>query len=64
MGNPPRLWATPSPVGDLFKGIKITTEIKNHPNPSITSECPAEPESAGGSGHQDEGINAKTTRAR
>ena len=50
----------PSPVGDLFKGIKITTEIKTTtPNPSVTNEHPAEPESAGGSGHQDDGINAE-----
>ena len=50
----------PSPVGDLFKGIKITTEIKTTtPNPSVTNEHPAEPESAGGSGHRDDGINAE-----
>ena len=60
-GDPPSpVGDPPSPVGDLFKGIKITTEIKTTtPNPSITSECPAEPESAGGSGHQDEGSNAE-----
>lgn len=59
-GDPPSpVGDPPSPVGDLFKGIKITTEIKTTtPNPSITSECPAEPESAGSSSHQDEGINA------
>ena len=60
-GDPPSpVGDPPSPVGNLFKGIKITTEIKTTtPNPSITSECPAEPESAGGSGHQDEGINVE-----
>ena len=54
VGNPP------SPVGDLFKGIKITTEIKTTtPNPSVTNERPAEPESASGGGHQNEGSNVE-----
>ncbi len=62
VGDPPSpVGDPPSPVGDLFKGIKITTEIKTTtPNPSVTNEHPAEPESAGSSGsHQDEGINAE-----
>ncbi|MEZ5581138.1 MAG: hypothetical protein R3F40_18065 [Candidatus Competibacteraceae bacterium] len=59
VGDPPLACGLPpSPVGDLFKGIKITNRLNHHPKPSITSERPAEPESAG-SGHQDEGINAE-----
>ncbi len=52
---------TLSPVGDIFKGIEITTEISTEttttttPNPSSTDERAAEPEPArGGGGVQDQ----------